>query len=253
MKLRRQSSKDMKELSELFTLYRSVSEDLTDEKTRQEVKEIFRSSRYEPVSDCIRRLKTIQKRQRLNPKSPRQIATLQRRMSDDFAIWYYNLDTSNPEHIDEFVRHCDDELAMGVITGKAIGEEIKEIKEWSRRSIRNDQAIYKSIVDKIISGEELSEADLRNVQTGASGILRRITLADGRSWIFPDYGILRLREVYKWVMDLPSRNLELGRCALEGCDHIFTHGSGRYRKKYCSDAHRVRAFRQRKASQAASK
>jgi len=57
---------------------------------------------------------------------------------------------------------------------------------------------------------------------------------------------------FREILDLWNGNISVGKCALSGCGRVFLLGSGRYRKKYCIDAHRVRAFRQRKAAQAAS-
>jgi len=58
------------------------------------------------------------------------------------------------------------------------------------------------------------------------------------------FGLMHYK-LFNAVLSLWNGEIKIRICEHEKCNNIFILGSGRYKKQYCSGAHRVAAFRQR--------
>ena len=155
----------------------------------------------------------------------------------DIAFHYYNLDPSNTSDLFDFqylkfIKACGlNDIAL------QIGESIKE-----------DHPIYHKIFDKIMKNEALSKEELNHIQMRINEEI--IQYKDENNLILEvdrnEEDMLFLM-IYESLISLSQKKEVVGHCNLEVCNNIFLIKPGGHPQKYCSNAHKMRAYRERKS------
>jgi len=188
-------------------------------------------------------------------------------------IRYYNLDTSKKDKVDEFLV-----TFVNVAEFYQFGYEVPALEllnvtgEEAREFITNDQIVFKEIIDKLLEKERLSGREISHISNRITPILKQYARIQSMKGYVnaesieplkketPDlkveYWSLMLNydyphsswlhEVYYWIVALSKQEIKIGRCQLEGCNKIFEVTPGGHPQKFCSDAHKAKAYRERK-------
>jgi len=154
------------------------------------------------------------------------------------AVDYYNLDLSNESALDSFlIRHN----SLISFWGKYAGNLLEKSKEF----LRDDHPMYHRIVDKILKNKVLSDEEINHIQNRINSTLTQRKVDD--NWIlesFVDVNTFPFRFIYEWLINLSKERGIIGYCQLEGCANIFIIRPSGKTQKYCSNTHRVKAFRE---------
>lgn len=209
----------------------------------------------------------------------KNLITKQYNKSGTLPIRYYNLDVSNVDEIDEFLV-----MFVAIEEFYQFGYEVPNlmlygsISKENKEFLLSDHKVFKGIVNKILKKEKLSDEEINHIQSRITPIITqhaKITKQsdslltgywneeslEGLRKLHSDLKIEHwslflycnypnsnwLHGIYKdWIIDLSLQRIKIQRCQLEGCDNIFEVKPGGHPQKYCSDAHKMKAYRERK-------
>ena len=109
--------------------------------------------------------------------------------------------------------------------------------------------IFKSIVDKILNGTQLTKEEMNHVNTRYCGWVSQKQQENGkwilrRSFYFGPYGII-YRGIYDFVIQVSTGRINIARCEAQGCKRIFLPRSGGHTQRFCRNACKMRAYRRR--------
>lgn len=195
--------------------------------------------------------------------------------ADWLGIEYYNLDTSNIKDLDMFIYLCSD-LEQKYFPHLLFNYVLMDFKKFfrgikgKRKFIINDQLIFRKITDKILANEPLSDKEIKHIQDRTTQIIKQYigqdkeyffdlylpedpkskVLKDRFHILIPEYDYILsegLHLVYDWLIQVTERTTyKIQRCQLKGCNKIFEQTPGGHPQKYCSNAHKMKAYRERK-------
>lgn len=158
------------------------------------------------------------------------------RYRNQVAVDLYNYDFETQEQREQFWNKYE----IPPIHASYRTPEVKEqIIQGERNLIVVEQPYYRTIVDKAINGERITEDELKRINERVYGwIYQEQDEKSGRCVLIESFyagfeGILRA--AYEWVYRVSNRSVEVGRCAAEDCHNIFVpYKSGR-EQQFCSD------------------
>jgi len=113
------------------------------------------------------------------------------------------------------------------------------------------QPIYRAIVDKAISGEEMTDDEIKHINQAISGgeVYQQYSKEKERFILkrrvyFGPFGIIKA--LYEFIYDIANQRVEIGRCAAKDCNKLFVPTPRGREQLYCRRACQVRAYRHRK-------
>ena len=168
--------------------------------------------------------------------------------ADKYAIDNQRLKTDHSDYsmgemfIKGFIDTGGDVLIMDAFTGK---------------SNHNEQKKFRKIVDKIIENEKLEQSELNHISRQYLGkveqypIGKKVNDVEVHHWqlgvdsqliLLKNYCIIKA--IYEWVILLSRENIKVCRCKAPECKKLFNPTPRGRNQRYCSNACKVRAYRQ---------
>jgi len=156
---------------------------------------------------------------------------------------YYNIDYSSVEAFYDIYYNF---YRCTLIQGHNI---ISERLDDLMIILRADVLVYRDIVDAVLQNKQLSERQLVHIAIRAVAYLPLDTqytpIVHADYW-HPREMVDMLHSIYKGIMNLAAGNIRVKRCMLDGCSNILIIGGQGKPQRYCSSAHKSKAFRLRK-------
>ena len=134
---------------------------------------------------------------------------------------------------------------------------------YEQRTEKNEGLIiFKSIVDKILDGEKLTEKEVSHVNTRYCGKVSQRRQKNGkwilsRSFYFGPHGII-YRGIYDFVIQVSNGSIQVKKCRAplpyksSECGRLFLPYPGGYEQQFCSKACRMRVYRRKKQKNTAT-
>ncbi len=160
---------------------------------------------------------------------------------NQLVIDFYNLGKTE-EEIKDFAAKYIPWHDKSVFIDKEI-----DSADFNMHELLLERPIFKQIVDKVLINEQLTDEELKVINTFYYGNI--IQEKRGDQWILGGFSSHRhwaiMRVCYEFVMRLSNQGIRITRCHSPKCDKLILQRSGGSDQLYCNMACKQRAYRRR--------